>query len=272
MTIDLVLITYNRREYTQRALASILADHSADFGLTIWDNASTDGTAQYLREEVSDPRIRKIVYCRENVGQIKALNQVWTESKADLLGKLDNDCLVSPGWLRTLAQAHQDIAELGVVACWHYFPEDFDLARAQHKIQQFGPHQILRHPWTCGTGFLVKSSTYRRLGPLRGEGTTPYWMRMAKGGYVNGFYYPLVFQEHMDDLRSPHNRCRQMSFEEAYRTSDTWKRGMIKDYESYRALNEKIVNVLLDGPYDYRHYETSLPQRLWRRLRKVLAK
>jgi len=126
MTIDLLFITYNRLKYTKLALASVLADPSEEFSLTIWDNASTDGTVEYLKNEVSDPRIKDIVFSRENVGQLAAVNEIWSQSKADLLGKLDNDCLVTPGWTKILAKAHADIPTLGVVACWHFPREDFD--------------------------------------------------------------------------------------------------------------------------------------------------
>jgi len=49
MTIDLVFITYNRLDYTKLALASVLADPTEEFSLTIWDNASTDGTVEYIK-------------------------------------------------------------------------------------------------------------------------------------------------------------------------------------------------------------------------------
>jgi len=206
MQVDLVFVCWNRLDYTRLSLESILSDPTEEFQLTIWDNGSTDGTVEYLRREVDDPRIKDIVLSKENVGQIAAVNAIWSRSKADLLGKLDNDCLMMPGWTRTLAQAHADIEELGVVACWHYPLDEFDETRARRagKVQTFGRHQILRHPWTCGTGLLVKRDTYHRFGPLQGNGTTQYWLRMALAGYVNGFYYPLIPQEHMDDPRSSH--------------------------------------------------------------------
>lgn len=55
MTIDLVFITYNRLEYTKLALVSVLADPNEEFRLTIWDNGSTDGTVEYLKNEVIMP-------------------------------------------------------------------------------------------------------------------------------------------------------------------------------------------------------------------------
>jgi glycosyltransferase involved in cell wall biosynthesis len=206
--IDLVFITYNRLEYTKLALASILADPAEEFSLTVWDNASTDGTVEYLKNQVSDTRITDIIFSKENIGQTAAVNVIWGKSKADLLGKLDNDCLVTPGWTRTLAQAHSDIPELGVVACWHYPPEDFDYERAKHKIHTFNGHKIFRHPWTCGTGILLKRDTVRKFGPIAGKGTTQYWLKIALAGYINGYYYPFICQEHMDDLKSKYCMLR----------------------------------------------------------------
>jgi glycosyltransferase involved in cell wall biosynthesis len=270
MKIDLAFITHNRLEYTKLALASVLADPQEEFSLTIWDNASTDGTDKYLKAEVKDPRIKQVILSAENVGQIAAVNQIWSQSKADLVGKLDNDCLLTPGWTRTLGRAHADISELGVVACWHFFPEDFDFEKARHKIQRFGQHQILRHPWTCGTGLLVKRSTYERFGPIRGDGTTSYWIDLAKAGLVNGFYYPLVFQEHMDDTRSKHSRLRSMSFKEAFRFSPNARSEALEDLENYRRLHERIIEVLLCGPYDPDYYSKCRGKWMYKRFKNFL--
>ncbi len=199
MKIHLIFICYNRLEYTKLSLASVLADLNEEFSLTIFDNGSTDGTTEYLKKEVNDPRIEDIILSHKNIGQTAAVNQVWSRSKADLLGKLDNDCLMSPGWTKILGQAHADIPELGVVACWHYFLEDFDFEKAKRKIQRFGQHQILKHPWTCGTGVLIKRDTFKKFGPIQDKAMTQYWTNMAIAGLTNGWYFPLVHQEHMED-------------------------------------------------------------------------
>lgn len=255
MTIELVFITYNRLEYTKLALERILADPSEAFDLTIWDNASTDGTAAYLKSEVSDPRIRDIHLSDTNIGQTEAVNTIWSRSKADLLGKLDNDCLMTPGWTRTLAQAHADIDELGVVACWHFFEDDFDAQRAAAKIQTFGRHRIFRHPWTCGTGLLVKNDTYRRLGPIQSKAMTHYWLTMAAAGYVNGFYYPLVYQEHMDDPKSQYARIQnETDFQNARQTTVGLAAGRYHDLEGRFRWRQEILRNLLDDPYDPAYY------------------
>ncbi len=255
MKIHLAFITYNRIEYTRLSLASVLADPSEQFALTIWDNASTDGTVAYLKNEVSDPRIEDIVFSKENVGQTAAVNEVWSRSKADLLGKLDNDCLMTPGWTRILAQAHEDIADLGVVACWHFFAEDFDYERAKHKIQTFGRHQILRHPWTCGTGLLVKQEDFRRFGPIQERATTQYWLRMALAGRINGFYYPLVYQEHMDDPKSRHRLIKDDASLHKYRNITVGvQAGRYNDMAGRIEFRRELVRGLLDDPVDPRYY------------------
>ena len=274
MTIDLVFVTYQRLEYTKLALSSVLADPTEEFSLTIWDNASTDGTADYLRNEVSDPRIADIILSKENVGQIAAVNKVWSRSKADLLGKLDNDCILTPGWTRTLAQAHGDIDQLGVIACWHYPVDEFDesAARRAGKIQTFGSHQILRHPWTCGTGLLIKHQRYDEFGPLPGTATTAYWMQLALAGYVNGFYYPLIAQEHMDDPRSEHCLIRDDESLQKYRdVTVVLRRNGIQSMKERWKRRERDIKTLNAGPWQAKRY-VGLQGKIRARLDRVYAR
>jgi glycosyltransferase involved in cell wall biosynthesis len=60
--VDLLLITWNRREYVEKTLSNLLADPS-DFRLYCWDNASEDGTADLIAS-INDPRA-----CRQTLLQ-----------------------------------------------------------------------------------------------------------------------------------------------------------------------------------------------------------
>ena len=253
--IHIIMPTYNRLDYTKKSLPRLLADPSEEFNLTIWDNGSTDGTVEYLKNEISDHRIVDIVFSKENIGQVAAVDKIWSNSKADLLGKLDNDCLVTPGWTRILAQAHNDISNLGVVACWHYQPEDFDYEQAKHKIQAFGKHQIFRHPWTCGTGLLIKRSTYSKFGPILGGGTTGFWVKLAVNGYINGFYYPLVYQEHMDDPKSKHSHLKdEASYQAAKAVTVNINSPGQETLAGRWCWRQEVLNNLLCDPWDVKYY------------------
>jgi glycosyltransferase involved in cell wall biosynthesis len=274
VAIDLVFITYNRIEYTKLALASVLAEPTEEFSLTIWDNSSTDGTVEYLKNQVNDPRIVDIIFSKENVGQTAAVNEIWGKSKADLLGKLDNDCLVTPGWTRTLAQAQRDIKNLGVIACWHFPPEDFDYERAKHKIQTFGKHQIFRHPWTCGTGLLIKRDTFEKFGPIQENATTQYWLRIALDGYINGFYYPFIYQEHMDDPRSSH--CMLTDDESIRKFRDitfVLREFKINSMEDRWERRRIVLDNLNSGPWEAEYYVgwRAKLRRIKNRVKKILS-
>ena len=271
MNIAIVVVTHNRLEYTRKTIARLLDDSSEQFDLYLWDNASTDGTVEYLKDGVKDPRIAEVVTSKENVGQTGAMNYVWSKTKAELVGKLDNDCLVTPGWTRILARAHADIPELGAVACWHFFPEDFNYELAKHKIQRFGNHQIFRHPWVGGTGFLLKRKTFLELGRWDegpNVGTTDYFLRMALAGYINGWYYPLIYQEHMDDPVSKHSLLKDdEAINSLYDVTYTLRNRDIRTMIKRMAWRKRVIRNLLCDPWDAKYYIG------WRsRLRRVKSK
>src|ERR1700721_3791572 len=64
--ISVVLATYNRASLLPRAIASVLAQEGARFELIVVDDASTDGTQEYLAT-LADPRIR-VVRAERNLG------------------------------------------------------------------------------------------------------------------------------------------------------------------------------------------------------------
>lgn len=256
MKVHLVYLTYNRLAYTRMSLPSLLADPSEEFDLTIWDNGSTDGTADYLKNEVRDRRIVEVVYSPKNVGQVAAVNDVWGRSRADLFGKCDNDRLVTPGWTRTFAAAHEEIPELGAVCAWGFWPDDFDEERAMHKIQAFGRHRIFRQVCIDGSCVLFKRSAYLALGPMEPPSTSAYWLKMARAGYVLGFYYPLVYQEHMDDPKSDHSVIvDEASYQEAKKVTfiiNCPGRETLPDFWRWRG---EVLQDLHDNPFDLRSYQ-----------------
>jgi len=90
-------------------------------------------------------------------------------------------------------------------------------------------------------------------------------LNMAAKGYINGFYYPLVFQEHMDDPRSEHCGYRTASFDEAYKHSFGYQNRIVTNIEEYKKLHEDIIENLLTGPFDPAYYGCwrARVRRLW---------
>jgi len=252
MKIDLLFLSCNRLHYTRYSMPALLADPSEEFSLTIWDNGSIDGSREFL-DAVKDPRIVKKVFSPKNIGAYPVLSQAIAESHADLIGFVSDDLLVTPGWTRILAAAHAEVPEFGRLACWHLGPEEFDYERASHKMQTFGRHQILRHPWTNGCG-LSKLKAIQDVGSFRpGESEDAYWTRIALRGHVNGFYYPLIPVEHMD---YPWSKYFVFSgrFEEWLKQSWAARLNGIRTLEDAKAWHRVVLKNLLDEPWDARQY------------------
>jgi glycosyltransferase involved in cell wall biosynthesis len=87
--ISVVLATYDRRHTLPRAIASVLAQGEVRFELIVVDDASRDGTADYLAT-LFDPRIRTITIER-NGGPSAARNLGLKAARADIVAFLDSD-------------------------------------------------------------------------------------------------------------------------------------------------------------------------------------
>ena len=88
-----------------------------------------------------------------------------------------------------------------------------------------------------------------------GRGMTDYFLKIAAGGYVNGFYYPLLIQDHMDDPKSAYCETADAGgFEAGKATTVGLGAGRYSDPEGRMKWREKIIGTLLDSPYDPSYY------------------
>lgn len=206
MKIKILMITFNRPEYTKLSLSCLCDTAPENARIVVWDNASSAETVGILKQFEGHPRIESIIYNKTNDKLHGPTNWFWMNSNdAELIGKVDDDCLVPDNWCEVLQQAHIDIPEAGVLGCWHFLPEDFNEEIAIKKIQTFAKHKIMRNCWVGGSGYLMKRVVIERIGYLRPkESFTTYCIRAAAKGFINGWYYPFLYQEHMDDPRTEH--------------------------------------------------------------------
>ncbi len=104
--ISLVICTYNRDKYLPEALESIhLQDASKDlFELIIIDNNSTDNTASISKSFIkNNPDLYTAYYFEKNKGLSFARNRGITEAAAPVIAYVDDDAILSPGYIQHLA-------------------------------------------------------------------------------------------------------------------------------------------------------------------------
>ncbi|HTY43276.1 MAG TPA: glycosyltransferase, partial [Thermoanaerobaculia bacterium] len=96
--VSVVVVTYGGLELTRACLASLLERETwPRLDVVVVDNASTDGTPEYLAEVARrDPRVR-VIANRENRGFAAANNQGIALSAGEIVVLLNNDTVVPPG-------------------------------------------------------------------------------------------------------------------------------------------------------------------------------
>ncbi len=114
--VSVVVVTYNNLELTRACLAS-LEDHSdyANLEIIIVDNASGDGSREFLEEWAAKGHNRKLILNDDNRGFAAANNQGLAVASGDYLVLLNNDTFVTPGWIRTLLKHLQLDKSIGLI-------------------------------------------------------------------------------------------------------------------------------------------------------------
>jgi glycosyltransferase involved in cell wall biosynthesis len=204
--IDILMITYNRPEYTRLSLKRLLDTCDKDMRVWVWHNGTDEETLKVVQSFQGHPRLFKFHHSIKNCKLREPTNWFWAESKGGFVGKVDDDCLVPYHWADKLRQAHLDVPEFGIISCWHFFEEDFVPELANKKIKEYAcGHRLMRNCFVGGSGYLMKRACLDEMGPIQPKETfTGYGLRLAICGWTNGWYYPFIYQEHMDDPRAPH--------------------------------------------------------------------
>ena len=113
--VSIAVVTFDNLLFNRMCLESLLANTDyANYELLVVDNASTDGTPEYLRRlAASHPHVRLILN-QVNVGFAAANNLALRVASGDVLILLNNDTIVPKGWVLGLVQYLQD-EKIGLV-------------------------------------------------------------------------------------------------------------------------------------------------------------
>jgi GT2 family glycosyltransferase len=112
---SLIIITYNNLALTRQCLQSIYAKtREPTFEVIVVDNASQDGTVEFLKELAATQPNVQLIFNQTNAGFARANNQGAQAARGEYLIFLNNDTIVTPGWLNGLIQ-HLQPPEVGMV-------------------------------------------------------------------------------------------------------------------------------------------------------------
>jgi GT2 family glycosyltransferase/glycosyltransferase involved in cell wall biosynthesis len=174
---SIVVVTYNGPAMSKLCLESVIRNTDyPNYEIVVVDNRSNDETATYLRQLASQNARVKVVLNSENRGFPRAVNQGIDATSGDRLVILNNDTIVSPGWLSRLLR-HLDNPEIGLVGPVTNFAGNEAKIAAEYRTLR--DMEMFAEEWMRTSDgrvadihmlamfcLAMRRETYDRLGPL----------------------------------------------------------------------------------------------------------
>lgn len=198
--VDIVCLVHNKLPVTQGFVKALFA-HTSNFRLIFIDNASSDGTPQYLEQGKQEGRW-EVASSPVNLGVIRGRNLGATHVISDFFINIDNDQYVQHGWLESLFELMNKGFDLVGPEAWLLLPpkslgafvsgETTIADRSYYPIKRCTNIKDKFSYIGCG-GTLLKTEIYKKLG-LFDERFNPayfedpdYNYRVIQAGYKIGW-------------------------------------------------------------------------------------
>ncbi|MCK4851801.1 MAG: glycosyltransferase family 2 protein, partial [Candidatus Omnitrophica bacterium] len=193
---DIILLSYERPDLLRACVDSILERTGVRSTLIIVDNGSKDpGVIQYLNGIRGNHTVDiEKVLCEENAGFAAGMNKGMRLSDAPFMCLLNNDCVVTEGWLEEMMSVARSMGNIGLVnpqsSTFGSFP-DTGVSANEHAgllSDKKGGYVELGH--AIGFACLIKREVVDKTGYLDEvyEGVcyedTDFSVRAQKEGYM----------------------------------------------------------------------------------------
>jgi cellulose synthase/poly-beta-1,6-N-acetylglucosamine synthase-like glycosyltransferase len=115
MKVDILYLAKNRQAFTRESFAVLVrnTDWNRVRLLSVYDDGSEDGTAEFLERECG--RLRAEFHRTALGSPIEVTNDFLGHAQAPFVAKIDNDAMVPPGWLDIALNVLESSAALDVL-------------------------------------------------------------------------------------------------------------------------------------------------------------
>lgn len=219
VTVAVVVLTYNQRDLTLRFLASLFASDPGAIHVLVWDNGSSDGTVEAVREQFPEVTAHRSdtnlgVASGRNAGAAMAIES-WSP---DFLLFLDNDMELELGFVTELAGVLDSEPTVGQVQAKLRFMEQRDRINDGGGCQinfltgdtvpvgydevDRGQHDRVKPCIACGGAMMVRAELFQSLGGFDaafdpfGPEDLDFSLRLKQAGY-EALFVPTAVAYHL---------------------------------------------------------------------------
>jgi len=196
---DVVVLSWNCLDITKKFVESFWSNISAPSRLIIIDNASSDGTVEYLSSlKDSSNRALKIVFNKENKGFAGGMNQGIAISDAPYVCLANNDLLFTKGWLEEIINIFQKYPQIGLLnpnsnnLGERFCEKEISLDDFANDIRSRYKNIFIEMPFCIGFCMVIKRDVINKIGALSEDfypaffEDSDYSLRAVRAGYRIG--------------------------------------------------------------------------------------
>ncbi|MGQ9677257.1 MAG: glycosyltransferase, partial [Chloroflexota bacterium] len=123
--VSIVIPVFNKVEFTRQCIEALYKNtaHKPPFEVIVVDNASTDGTTEYLDQACRKYERLRAIRNERNHGFARACNQGAKVAEAEFLVFLNNDTIPHPGWLDPMLELAKGDERVGIVGSKLLYPD-----------------------------------------------------------------------------------------------------------------------------------------------------
>jgi GT2 family glycosyltransferase len=280
LALSIVVPVHNCRELTEACFDSLMRTVDAAIEVVVVDDASDKDTSAYL--ETLNPPFR-VIRQEVNEGYAKSVNRGVGEVRAEQVLLLNNDTVLTPGWLEPMVELLDQDERVGAVGNIQMNPRTglvdhagvyFDpegMPTHAHKNRRYPPKGAFRERHAASAAcLLMRTEVFRRFSGFdeayrNGMEDIDLCVRLCEAGYRILVSHRSVILHHVSQSPGRHDHNEENSLLFASRraaTAATWGRHewpteYLRRYARYwwrinprllvRALGMIIANSLTSG-------------------------
>jgi len=284
LKIAIVILNWNGEALLKRFLPFVV-EHSKGADIHVVDNASTDGSVEFLKRHHPDIGL---VQNSANMGFAQGYNDGLKHIEADVFCLLNSDVEVGPNWLDPIVEGFESLPGASIIQ-----PKVLDLKKRDHfeyagaaggfvdmlgypfcrgRIFQslerdHGQYDDIREIfWATGACMFIKSSTFRELGGFDGdyfahqEEIDLCWRAQNAGHKVYYMGSSHIYHQGGSTLSNMNPKKTYLNFRNSLFT-------ITKNLPRRRALPIIFLRLILDGIAALRFIFQLKPRHCWAILR-----
>ena len=169
---SVIVVTWNGLDWMKGCLESLAKQTYREADVIVVDNASEDGTVEWIREHAPNARLiahdeNALFAGGNNIGANLAM-----QSGSEYLLLLNNDAEAAPNWIEKMIEGFEKNADYGILGSTLYDLGTHDLQDTGGSLEPTGKttthKEALTEPlqerdWTTGAAFGIRTKVYEEL-------------------------------------------------------------------------------------------------------------